>query len=363
MLKKILLSAFVVFFALYGCSINISQPSTGTSVPQTNTNASAGNNAGTQALNGKSVPVTWDGLNITGKLVYNAAVIHNGQLLVNIQVLDLTTGQVTTVYQTPNGAWIDAVAVSPDDKQLIISYTPASGGQNTLYRLPIDGSQPPQLLFAPASADDRYFQPEWSPDGKYIYFVQYNYQTTTIYTLMRMAYPGGVLETLANNAYWPRTSGDGSLIVYVSPAYGVNTLYVANPDGSGAHQISLSGSYIPNVIDSPMFLADGQSILFSAPVIGLSSAPSLADRLFGVIDASADGSIPSDWWSVPLTGGVPKRLTHLRSMGLFARFSPDKNHIASYSASGIFIMNPDGTGVTQILNYTGGTQGTVNWIP
>jgi hypothetical protein len=50
-------------------------------------------------------------------------------------------------------------------------------------------------------------------------------------------------------------------------------------------------------------------------------------------------------------------------MALFARFSPDKKHIVSYSANGIFIMNPDGTGVTQVLNYTVGTSGTANWIP
>jgi Tol biopolymer transport system component len=340
----------LVFLALCGCSINISQASAATTA--------------TPPATGKSIPVTWGGLNITGKLVYNAAIIQNDHLLVNIQVLNLTTGDITTVFQTPVGGWIDAVAVSPDDKQLMLSYTPpGAGGQNALYIMPLDGSQTPQLLFDPPSVDDRYFQPEWSPDGKYIYCVQYNYKTTTIYSLMRVAYPGGTLEKLADNAYWPRTSGDGSSLVYVSPAFGVNTLFVSNSDGSGAHQIPLTGPYIPNIIDSPMFLADDQSILFSAPVVGRSTIPDWVDNLFGITVASADGSIPSDWWSIPLAGGIPKRLTHLQSMALFARFSPDKKHIASYSASGIFIMNPEGTGVTQVINFTGGTPGTVNWIP
>ncbi len=348
--KYIIPCYFLVILALWGCSINISQPSTTpTETPHTP---------------GKTIPVTWGGLNIAGKLVYNAAFIQNDHLLVNIQVLDLTTGDITTVFQTPVGGWIDAVAVSPDNKQVILSYTaPDDGAQNTLYIMPLDGSQPPQLLFTPPSVDDRYFQPEWSPDGKYIYCAQYNYKTTTIYSLMRMAYPSGKLEKLADNAYWPRTSEDGSSLVYVSPAFGVNTLFVSNPDGSGAHQIPLTGPYIPNIIDSPMFLADNQTILFSAPVAGQSTTPDWADNLFGITVAYADGSIPSDWWSIPLAGGVPKRLTHLQSMALFARFSPDKKHIVSYSASGIFIMNPDGTGVTQVLNFTGGTPGTVNWIP
>jgi len=339
----------IIILSLCGCSINISQPSAATS--------------GTLTASGKTIPIIWGSLNISGKLVYNTAIIHNDQLLMNIQVLDLATGDVTTVFQTSNGAWVDAIAVSPDNKQLLMSYTPVTGGQNTLYIMPLDGSKDPQLLFSPVSPDDHYFQPEWSPDGKYIYFTQYNYKITTIYSLMRMAYPGGSLEKLADNAYWPRTSGDGTSLVYVSPTLGVNTLFIANPDGSGAHQIPITGSYIPNVIDSPMFLADNQSILFSAPVAGQSSTPDWVDNLFGITVASADGSIPSDWWSIPLVGGVPKRLTHLRSLALFARFSPDKKHIASYSADGIYIMNPDGTGVTQVLNNPGGTPGTVNWIP
>jgi Tol biopolymer transport system component len=358
---NLLQRTIVIAFILSGCSINISQP-----VPTSpsTSNSFAGSTAGTTPQPGKNIPVTWSSLNITGKLVYTAAFIQNDRQLVNVQILDLTTGKITIVFQTPDGGWVDAATVSPDDKHLMLSYTPPGNGQqNALYIMPLDGSQTPQLLFTPPSVDDRYFQPEWSSDGKYIYCVQYNYKTTTIYTLMRMAYPGGALEKLADNAYWPRTSGDGSSIVYVSPAFGVNTLFVSNSDGSGAHQIPITGPYIPKVIDSPMFLAGDQSILFSAPVVGLSSRPNWVDDLFGVTVATADGSIPSDWWSIPLAGGTPKRLTHLRSLTLFARFSPDKTHIASYSADGIFIMNPDGTSVTHVLNNAGGTPGTVNWIP
>ena len=358
----------IIILLLYGCSINISQPFTMSTVPtstaQSNKDSSAGNTPGTIPPSANTILITWGSLNITGKLVYTTALIQNDRQLVNIQILDLTTGKITIVFQTPDGGWVDAATVSPDDKQLMLSYTPPGNGQqNALYIMPLDGSQTPQLLFTPPSVDDRYFQPEWSPDGKYIYCVQYNYKTATIYSLMRTAYPGRVLEKLADNAYWPRTSGDGSSIVYVSPAFGVNTLFVSNSDGSGAHQISITGPYIPKVIDSPMFLAGDKTILFSAPVVGLSSMPNWVDDLFGITVASADGSIPSDWWSIPLAGSIPKRLTHLQSMALFARFSPDKKHIASYSSDGIFIMNPDGTSVTQVLNNTGGTPGTVNWIP
>ncbi len=363
----------IVLLALCGCSINTLPSNIPTAAPivpsQSINTPSSGTNGGTSSLpGGTTIPITWGNLDLNGKLVYTTAVIQNNQLLVNVQVLDLTTGAIKTIFQTPNGAWVDAVTVSPDNTQLILSYTPPVGapfygGIDTLYIMPLDGSQTPQLLLTPPPTNEGYFEPDWSPDGKYVYFAHFDYSSPTNYQLMRVAYPNGEAEKVVDKAFWPRISNDGTSLVYTSTETGVNTLFVSKADGSGAHQVTLTGTYIPSVIDSPMFLADDGSILFSAPAFGLSFTPSWFDRLFGITEAFADGTIVSDWWSVPLAGGIPKRLTHLQSLGLFARFSPDKKHIASYCADGIFIMNPDGTGVTQVINYTGGQPGTVNWIP
>jgi len=105
-----------------------------------------------------------------------------------------------------------------------------------------------------------------------------------------------------------------------------------------------------------------QIFLFSAPIPVQSSAPSWIEKLLGITVAHAHGSIPSDWWSVPLTGGEPARLTRVYSPGLFASLSPDSRFIASYSATGIFVMNPQGVELTKMVNYTGGIPGAVNWI-
>ena len=110
-----------------------------------------------------------------------------------------------------------------------------------------------------------------------------------------------------------------------------------------AHSIPLSGSdWTHNIIDAPLFLPDGRSILFSAPVQRQSSAPSWVEKLMGITVVHAHGYIPSDWWSVPLAGGEPVRLTHVYSPGLFASLSPDAKYIASYSSSGIFVMDLQG---------------------
>jgi Tol biopolymer transport system component len=291
---------------------------------------------------------------------------------ISIQMLDLRSGDLSTIFQAPDKTWIYSLAVSPDAGQLIMTYLPPSeagnAGRQRLYIMPLDGSSPPHLLFDPPSVDDDYLQPDWSPDGKYIYFSHLTYQPVMTYDVMRVAYPDGQLETVADQAYWPRMASDGSRLTYVSidADTQANQLFVANPDGSEAQVVPLLGSFWMNnsILDAPMFLPDGQTLLFSAPIPLQSSSPSWIERLLGVTVASAHPSIPSDWWSVPLTGGEPIRLTHLYSPSLFATLSPDKKFIASYSTThGVFVMNTQGQELTEIVSSTGGIPGTVSWIP
>jgi Tol biopolymer transport system component len=342
---------------------------------QINQTAPPNQNASQPADEAASMPVTWGSLNLTGRLIYVAADFKGGNakggLRVAVRSLDLVSGQATTIFETEVGGWIRSLAIGPDRKNLIISYAapPDSplGSKEELYTLPLDGSQPPKLLFTPPSDQDQYSQPDWPPDGKYIYFTHINYQSSsTVYEIMRLAYPAGKPEQLVNQAYWPQVSTDGSHITYVSifSANGPNGLFIANADGTDPQAVLLSGSgWASSIIDAPLFLPDGQTILFSAPIPTQSSAPSWIEKLMGITVAHAHSSIPSDWWAVPLAGGEPTRVTRVYSPGLFASLSPDSKYIASYSASGIFVMDPQGGDLTQIVNYTGGISGEVRWIP
>lgn len=321
------------------------------------------------------IPVTWENLGLTGKLMYIVADFKGGSekggLRVVLRSLDLATGSVTPVFETEVGSWIGSFAVSPDFKNLIISYAPPSdpsvGSRERLYVLPLDGSKPPQLLFSPPADQDQYTQPDFSPDGKYLYFTHYSSRSSANYEIMRLAYPDGKPESLIGQAYWPRLSADGSQLAYVTvtSANGPNELFVANAEGKDARSVQLLGpGWTESIIDAPLFLPDGKSILFSAPTPAQSSAPtSWVDKLFGVTVANAHGYIPSDWWSVPAVGGQPVRLTRVYTPGLFASLSPDSRFIASYSSTGIFVMDPQGGNLTQIVNYTGGIAGAVRWIP
>jgi len=387
---KVLCSYAFLAMALWGCSLDISQAVNTPSAPEIQASLPAPltpssnrpplrSRIGNPALPSTAVPVTWDNLNLDGKLVYISSVQSTNSLIFKVQALDLSDGTITTIFQAPNGAWVDFVSVSPDNTQLVMAYMPprddplsASPGQQALYTMPLDGSQGPRLLLQPPSNGDQYFQPVWSPDGTYVYFSHVDFnappklqgQRYGYYEIYRMRYPDGGLEKLADQAYWPRLSGDGARLAYVrlSPLDGSNQLFVANPDGSGAYQVALSGLYVPPIIDAPFFTPDDQSVLYSAVVPTQSLKPNWIERVFGIRVASAH-TVPSDWWSVPIGGGTPIQLTHIAAVGLYASLSPDRNYIASYSGNGLFLMKPDGTGLTMLVGDTGGLAGSVDWVP
>jgi Tol biopolymer transport system component len=318
------------------------------------------------------VPVTWAHLNLTGKLVYLDSATDGDQLTSSIQILDLATGEVATIFSLPS-SWVYYATLSPDASMLAMSYAPPSQpnspSSRSLYTISLDSSAETQPLITPPASDEHYTQIEWSPDGKYLYYVHYNSQVRLegqldpVYNLFRLSYPGGKPEKIADYAFWPRISSDSSKLafIHVDPETAKNELFVANIDGSNPQRVPLSGSQAPDIIDAPIFSPDGQSILFSAPEPSQSSQLNFFERLTGIQVARAH-DVPSDWWSVPVTGGVPTQLTQLQTINLFASLSPDGQQIASISGEGIFLMDLDGSNLTQLVSDSG-VYGTVTWLP
>ena len=355
---------------LVGCSVAVSQQTI--SSPTLSPTANPDNRI-TPSLQTTHVPLTWANLNLTGKLFYISSNPLANTLSTGIEILDLGTGEISTIFHAPEGAWIYYLSVSPDAKQLVMSYIPPSQGNilssRALYIMSLDGSTPPQLLFPPPTPDDHYVHAEWSSDGKYIYYAHYNSndpfdaQLNPAYDILRMSYPEGQTGNIVDHGFWPRISSDSTKLVYVyiEPASGLNELFIANADGSNPQRIPLSGSWTPEIMDAPIFSPNGQSVLFSAPPPPQASRPNWFDKLLGVQVAKAH-NIPSDWWSVPITGGAPTRLTQIQTINLFGSIAPNKKYIASVSGEGIFLMDFDGSNLTQLL-FNPGVLGTVSWTP
>ena len=317
-----------------------------------------------------SKPVTWADRHLIGKLVFTAGTE-------GVLQFDLATGRVTSLFapSDPINAWVVASAVFSSPKQIVIAYAPPpvggdiQFGYTKLYNLPPNGN-PPQPLFDQVLPKESFFDPVWSSDGHWLYYVHLttpvSQTATSHFAIERLAYPGGQPAVVVQDAFWPRLAPDGAHLAFVHYDYqtGLQTLFVGNSDGAQARQIRLPASF--QSTDSPMFTPDSQTIIFSG--INDGSVPSLSwfDRLLGVRAAYADGN-PADWWSVPAAGGAPKRLTHINDSSMYGTFSPDGLHIAYISASGLFVMKPDGTDIVPLLSITDltGSVGTatVDWIP
>ena len=368
-IRKFLGSWWIVFvLILIGCSIQVnSQTGEAPASPVPNTPVLSA----TSTFPTTQIPMSWAGLDLKGKLIYTSSNTDSEPPTTNIQLLDLATGEVATIFSS-SGGWIFYTTVSPDEKNLAFSYSPPKQSNDSslrsLYLLSLDIPGQPQQLFAPATPDDHYIQVEWSPDGKYIYFVHYNHNNSSgtlyeDYELFRMAYPNGTPEKILDRAFWPRLSPDATKLVYVTldPSTGLNELYTANSDGSNSRKVHFSSSWIPDIIDAPIFLSDEQSILFSAPGPAQSYSPNWLEKVMGLQIAKAH-SVPSDWWSVPVAGGAPVRLTHLQTINLFAAISPDKKYVASVGGEGIFVMDMDGSNLTRLVSDPG-VHGTISWLP
>jgi Tol biopolymer transport system component len=365
---------FVLAFTLSGCSSQAA-PASAAGTPTTppdeyETFPTA------MSSNSGNIPVTWANLNLTGKLIYAVGGVDVDNNYINqIQSLDLQTGQLALIYRAPIGASIYYTSVSPDGKQLVISYSPPSGENpdlvQSIYILPLDGSQPPQLLLTPPTPEDQYTQAEWSPDGKYIYYTHVNYlipeypnRASPLYTIFRLEYPGGQLELVAEAAFWPRLSPDSSRLVYTAkdPFSGEYQIKIADANGENPQEVAMSGTYVPEDRDAPIFSPDGSSIIFSGNVPGESYRPNWLDKFTGVLIANANGEV-SDLWSVPVNGGELIRLTNIRHMGLYVSISPDKNYLVIFSKDNIFVMKPDGSELTVLISELRGFTGTIGWIP
>ena len=129
-------------------------------------------------------------------------------------------------------------------------------------------------------------------------------------------------------------------------------------DGTNPRLVLVPGAF--TAVDDHFFTPDGKSIVFSAvnnpqptPV------PTFWDRLFGVRVVSAH-TVPSDWYRVELDSGRVSRLTNLEDIGMYASLSPDGQRAAFIAQTGVYVMNLDGSQLTQLSNQA--ATGTVDWV-
>jgi Tol biopolymer transport system component len=219
---------------------------------------------------------------------------------------------------------------------------------------------------------EAYFSPVWSADSHSLYTAHFTPSDSGSsspfkYTLERLTVPDGKPEVLLQDALWPNVSPDGKQLAYVvsDPKNNANYLYVADQDGANARVIVTPDQFL--AVDAPFFAPDSSYVIFSAVGEGPAGTPTPAlswlDPFLGVQTAAAAApahNVPSDWWRINTDGTGLARLTKQYDTSMFGTFAPDGQHIAFLSASGLYVMNPDGSAVKRLLKTTG--YGTIDWV-
>ena len=230
-----------------------------------------------------------------------------------------------------------------------IAFTSDRDGSEELYIMNADGSDVTRLTDTGGHIS---YDHRWSPDGRRIAFASDQSGNYEIYV---MNADGSGLTQLTHsdrddyNLAW---SPDGQRIAFVShrPAdlvlpgalsrmriYGSDSaqmlgnfdICLVNSDGSGLTRLTDDAGNDFN----PSWSPDGQSIVF------------ISDR---------DGD--SDIYTVDSDGSGLTRLTHSREREMFPSWSPDDQHIIFFtwpSDTGLMIMhmmNPDGSGRTKLIH-------------
>jgi TolB protein len=220
------------------------------------------------------------------------------------------------------------------------------------------------------------FDPSWSPDGTRIAFRSERSGDTEIWV---MNADGSDQRRLAAGLS-PAWSPDGSMIAYASPGTepcppgrgpGCTGLSIMNPDGSGQHRVpNTDGGEYPSWSPDGSRIAfnsnlTGEHVMFIAGADGSDVADLSAVGEGWQVDWSPDGSLIlfasgrdqaadgyDDIYVMRPDGSGIRRLTDLRAYT--PAWSPDGEHIV-FSAPGLFVMNPDGTGVTALPTNVGET--------
>ena len=212
-------------------------------------------------------------------------------------LLDLDSNYAATTNPrrlTKEATGMTGLSWTQDGKQLVFAGSPVE--HTALRRVLVSGMDGAQRL---AFAGERAQSPANSRQGRRLAFSR----LATDYDLWQID-AGGSLRPLAAstfNEHSPQFSPDGRKIVFMSARSGASEIWIANEDGSDAHQLTLGSLYS----GTPRWSPDGRSIAFD-------SLEKDGHWNVSVIDAA---------------GGQPRRMTR----------QPGDNYVPSWSRDGRWI--------------------------
>jgi TolB protein len=275
-----------------------------------------------------------------GKDIY----VHEGGRIQRIPYLEPPAGGEPQVIDTGRLVGCSGnFGLSPDGKWLAVSCSEVKGGPHEVYVLPAGGGGTPRKVTS--SSTSSYFH-AWSPDSRTIGFTRGSASKADLFSIPA---EGGAEVRLTNDTVndGPDYSPDGKYIYFDSSRSGTLQIWRMRPDGSAAEQITDDD----DVNSSPHVSPDGKSVAFlsqPAPDTGEIGAAALK------VMSSSDGLIRTvakfqgNRGSFSMYGWGDA--THLAFVSYQSLPEPDS--LDNHSASGATGTRPAITGVSHIAVYS-----------
>jgi TolB protein len=222
-------------------------------------------------------------------------------------------------------------AWSPDGNR--IAFVRHDGVAAALYIMDRDGANQRVLLAPLQGASD----PVWSPDGTRIAISADPCCESGPAAVFVVPVDGGPVVTLGVDPIEfspPSWSPDGTRIAFADVRGGTHQVYLADPAGGEPVQLTTGlGAQFPR------WSPDGTRIMYTAACEG-------------------SGCTTLRW--IEPAGGASAQITDIRPAGS-PRWSPDGQRVAFSANAKLWVVNVDGTGLTEISDRH--TSGMVAWAP
>lgn len=259
---------------------------------------------------------------------------------------DLATKRATPLFTPPPQGWVNQIDLAADGHTLALSYTPPPGQAGApfdragLYALDLEGTDRRLTpLLVPEGPHTFYYNPIWSPDGRYLFTVRImpkeGAPQGVQVTLMRYELESQTLLPIAEDGIWPRVSPDGQRLVYiiVNPDTLERGLRVSDLAGEEMQELIPIGEYFD--LDTPLFAADSSALYVAAAA----QTPPTSRRWWGgVAEAHADHNVPTEWYRVPLAGGELEQLTEQQQIVIYGALAPGGQTIYYITTAGLFAL-------------------------
>jgi Tol biopolymer transport system component len=243
---------------------------------------------------------------------------------------------ITDRYQ-PTGLPVPAVGAAPLTDQGVISFSRPGEGELSIFSIRADGQGETRVTQAPPSRMD--LHSTWSADGSWVAFTELSSDRSRI---MTMRADGSARTNItADGAYYdlvPSISPDGSRIAYTSDRTGNYEVYTIAADGTDERRITHSDPLVTFV--GPKYSPDGTKLL-----VAMRESPTAPNQDLYILNTDGTGPL--------------QRLTTGANNAESRSWSPDGARIVFNNVVNgvgqIFVVNANGTGLTQITTNSGNT--------